>query len=161
MPEPSRSLKLATIWLLIGTAVFIAVQALERQQRAGHFTTAGGIVELRRGSDGHYHWPGSVDGVEVEFMVDTGATTTALPAAVARRAGLRADGALRSSTAGGEVRGELARADVVLDGGVRALRLRVAVLPDLAAPLLGMDVLSRLRWSQQGNVLRVDTSAAR
>ena len=161
MPEPSRSLKLATIWLLIGIAVFLAVLAMQRQQRLARFTTTGGVVELRRGADGHYHWPGSVNGVAVDFMIDTGATTTALPGALARRARLRPEGVLHSSTAGGEVRGELAVADVVLDGGVRAERLRVAVLPDLATPLLGMDVLSKLRWSQQGQRLRVDTSAPR
>ena len=31
--------------------------------------------------------------------------------------------------------------------------------PGLDAPLLGMDVLSRLHWSQQGGVLRIDSAA--
>ena len=64
-------------------------------------------------------------------------------------------------TAGGRVHGILARADIDLDGGVAAQRLPVAVLPGLGAPLLGMDVLGRLRFSQSEGVLRLETPAAR
>ena len=59
-------------------------------------------------------------------------------------------------TAGGVVRGWVARADIELDGGVTAQRLRVTVLPRLDGPLLGMDVLSKMRFSQQGGVLRFE-----
>lgn len=48
------------------------------------------------------------------------------------------------------------RADIALDGGVRADRLTVTVLPDLAAPLLGMDVLGRLHFSQKPGELRIE-----
>ena len=51
-------------------------------------------------------------------------------------------------------RGFIARADVALEGGVRADKLTVTVLPDLAAPLLGMDVLGRLHFSQKPGELR-------
>jgi aspartyl protease family protein len=46
----------------------------------------------------------------------------------------------------------------VLQGGVRAERLRVAVLPQLASPLLGMDVLSKLRFTQSDGVLRLEAA---
>ena len=42
-----------------------------------------------------------------------------------------------------------ARVDLVLEGGIVAHRLRVTVLPELRSPLLGMDVLGRLQFSQQ------------
>ena len=48
------------------------------------------------------------------------------------------------------------RADLVLDGGVRAERLRMVALPRLEAPLLGMDVLGRLHWQQRDGALRID-----
>jgi aspartyl protease family protein len=63
---------------------------------------------------------------------------------------------VRSATAGGVVRGWTARADVEMDGGVQAERLRVTVLPALASPLLGMDLLSRLHFTQRGDVLRLE-----
>jgi aspartyl protease family protein len=158
--ELPRTFKLVTLWLLIGAAVFMGMLWLQAQRERMQFSSdAAGVIELRRSPDGHFHWPGRVNGVAVDFLVDTGATATALPAALARRVGLVAEGQLRSSTAGGVVDGHLARADVELQGGVRAERLRVVVLPALEAPLLGMDVLSRMHFSQRGGVLRIEPAA--
>ncbi|MES2956797.1 MAG: retropepsin-like aspartic protease [Pseudomonadota bacterium] len=158
--ELPRTLKLVTLWLLLGAVVFVAVQAWLAQQQRSRFSVDGasGAIELRRAADGHFHWPGSVNGIAVDFLVDTGATGTALPQALADRAGLVAEGTLQSSTAGGVVRGTLARADVSLQGGVRAERLRVTVLPRLEAPLLGMDVLSKMRFTQSDGVLRLEAA---
>ena len=154
-----HSFKLVTVWLLIGTAVFLAVQAFQHRAERSRFSfdSSSGRIELRRASDGHFHWPGRVNDVAVEFLVDTGASSTALPLALAERAGLVLEGSMRSSTAGGMVEGRLARADVVLQGGVSAERLRVAVLPRLEAPLLGMDVISKLRLSQSDGVLTLES----
>jgi aspartyl protease family protein len=153
-----RSLKLVTIWLLIGTAIFLAVQAMQHraQQSRFSFDAASSRIELRRAGDGHFHWPGRVNGVAVDFLVDTGATSTALPLALAQQAGLTLEGSMRSSTAGGVIEGRIARADIALQGGIAADRLRVAVLPRLQAPLLGMDVISKLRLSQQDGVLTLE-----
>ena len=52
------------------------------------------------------------------------------------------------------------RADLELEGGVRAERLRIVALPRLENPLLGMDVLGRLRWQQQNGALRIDLRPA-
>jgi aspartyl protease family protein len=155
MNEFPRTLKHITVWLVLGTGVFLAVQAWQAQQRASVLTVSGNSIELRRGADGHFHWPGTVNGQAVSFLVDTGATRTALPQALAERVGLAPEGRVQSHTAGGTVQGWQARADLVLDGGVRAERLPVTVLPELGAPLLGMDVLSRLRFSQTDGVLRL------
>ncbi len=154
----SRSWKLITVWLLIATALFLAVQAMQHRAERARFSfdAASGRIELKRAPDGHFHWPGRVNGVAVDFLVDTGATSTALPLALAQQAGLALDGSVRSSTAGGVVEGRLARADVTLQGGVTAERLRVAVLPRLDAPLLGMDVISKLRLSQSDGVLTLE-----
>jgi aspartyl protease family protein len=159
--ELPRSFKLATVWLVLGVVVFLAVQAFETQQRRTRFSAAAGVIELRRAADGHYHWPGRLNHIAVDFLIDTGATRTALPRSLAQRAGLTREGAMRSSTANGEARGDLARADIALDGGVRLQRLPVTVLPALEAPLLGMDVLSRLHWSQRDGVLRIEGVTAR
>jgi len=49
----------------------------------------------------------------------------------------------------------------VLDGGVRAERMRMVALPRLASPLLGMDVLGKLHWQQRDGVLHIDLGSAR
>lgn len=159
MREFPRTLKHITLWLLLGTAVFLAVQAWLAQQRQSRFSMTGGVIELRRGPDGHFHWPGRVNGVAVEFLVDTGATRTALPQALAEAAGLVSEGRVRSATAGGTVQGWVGRGDLRLQGGVHVERLAITVLPALGAPLLGMDVLGKLRFSQVDGVLRLTAPA--
>lgn len=154
MTDFPRSLKHATLWLVIGTAVFLALQAWQASQQRSQFSNDGGVIELRRAADGHFHWPGQVNGVAVDFLVDTGATRTALPQALAERAGLQPEASVRSQTAGGAVQGFMARADIELQGGVRADRLPVTVLPALGSPLLGMDMLARLNFNQADGVLR-------
>lgn len=153
-----RGLRITIAWLVIGTLVFLAVQALQSNAQRARFSfdAASGVIELRRAGDGHFHWPGTLNGVAVEFLVDTGATGTAIPRALAERLNLREEGSVRSSTAGGVVSGTLARADLALSGGPRVERLRVTVLPRLEAPLLGMDVLSKMRFTQSNGVLRLE-----
>ena len=155
MTEFPATLKHITVWALLGTLVFVAVQAWQAQQLQSRFSSRGGVIELKRAADGHFHWPGRVNGVPVNFLVDTGATRSALPLALARQAGLQPEGRTQSSTAGGTVQGWTARADLVLDGGVQARRLQITVLPALDAPLLGMDVLGWLPFSQADGVLRL------
>lgn len=144
------------VWLLIGTAVFLGVQAWQAEARRPRVVLDGGVVELQRSADGHFHWPGRLNGIAVDFLVDTGATNTALPQALAERAGLVAEGRITGMTAGGMVEGYVARAELRLEGGLVAERLRVTVLPALHAPLLGMDVLSKTRFTQTGGVLRIE-----
>ena len=146
MKELPSGLKMATVWLLAGLAVFLGVQAFLAQQRGTRFETVGDSVQIRRAADGHYHWPATVNGRAVDFLVDTGATRSALPASLARELDLPVEGRVQSQTAGGAVEGQVVRADLELRGGVRIERLRIVALPALGAPLLGMDVLGKLHW---------------
>jgi aspartyl protease family protein len=156
MNDMPRAWKVVTVWLMLATLVFLAVQFwLAERQRASFQVDGMGVVELRRAPDGHFHWPARVNGRQVEFLVDTGATRSALPGALAQQLGLERMREVQSSTAGGVVAGYETRVDLALDGGLQARQWRVTVLPDLAAPLLGMDVLSRLHFSQQDGVLRL------
>ena len=152
-----RTFKVVTLWLLLGAAVFIGVQWWQHRAQQARFQAGTEAIEIRRGADGHYHWPGRINGRAVDFLVDTGATSTALSATLARELQLEALGSMQSNTAGGVVTGQVMRADVQLRGGVSVDGLRVTALPDLSDnPLLGMDVLGRLRWSQRDGVLRIE-----
>jgi aspartyl protease family protein len=160
--ELPRTFKVVTVWLLLGISVFFGVQWWQHRQAQTRFHVAGSTIELRRGSDGHYHWPGRINGRSVDFLIDTGATGTAIPASLVRELRLEPIGEVRSSTANGTITGKLVRVELELRGGVRADRLRVVALPGLAdRPLLGMDVLGRLRWQQRDGVLRIEAGGAR
>jgi aspartyl protease family protein len=155
--ELPGTFKVVTIWLLVGAAVVLAFQYYQHRQQQTRFHAEGGVIELRRGNDGHYHWPGTLNGRAVDFLVDTGATSVAIPASLSRDLRLVSEGKTVASTAGGTVTGDIMRADLALQGGVRVDRLRVVALPGLGDnPLLGMDVLGKLRWRQEGGVLRID-----
>jgi aspartyl protease family protein len=159
--ELPRGLKLATIWLVIGAAVFLAIQGWQHEQARTRFQTLGEAIEIRRSVDGQYHWPGRINGHAVDFLVDTGATGTAIPSSLARALKLESQGRVESSTAGGRVVGQVVRADIDLEGGVRVDRLRIVALPALDEhPLLGMDVLGRLHWQQRDGVLRIEAGGA-
>lgn len=160
MRDLPPGLKHATVWLVLAAAVFLGVQAWQAREQAARFVVEGRTIELRRAADGHYHWPGRIEGRRVEFLVDTGATGTTIPSALARELGLRSLGGMQSSTAGGLVRGTVVVGDLALDGGLQVERLRMAALPDLGAPLLGMDVLGKLRLQQSDGVLRIDLGDA-
>ena len=162
--ELSRTFKIVTIWLLLGMLVFLGLQWWMRQQQQTRFQLQGGVVEIARGPDGHYHWPGSINGRELEFLVDTGATGTAISAQLARELNLPSLGQVQSNTAGGVVSGRVVSVNLTLQGGVSAQQLRVVALEGLndrrtEQPLLGMDVLGKLRWQQRDGVLRIELGA--
>lgn len=161
MNELPGWLKHATVWLLLGLMVFLGVQAWQAHERQTRFSIEGQMVEISRSADGHYHWLGRLAGREVEFLIDTGATGTAIPSRLAEELGLPTVGTVQSATAGGVVQGRVVVGDLELDGGVRAERLRITALPQLHAPLLGMDVLGRLPLQQDRGVLRIDLGGAR
>ena len=157
-----HSLKLVTVWLLVGAAVFVAIQWWQHRAEQTRFQVSGGTLEIRRGADGHYHWPGRINGRQVDFLIDTGATRTAIPSSLASELRLQPIGSVQSSTAGGVVTGSLVRADIELQGGVKVERLQVVALPRLGdSPLLGMDILGKLHWQQRDGVLRIELADPR
>ena len=98
----------------------------------------------------------------VDFLIDTGATGTAIPGELARDLGLESIGSVQSNTAGGLVTGQVVRADVELRGGLAVRGLRVVALSGLRDhPLLGMDLLGRMHWQQVDGVLRIDLRSLR
>ncbi len=159
--ELPSTFKIVNIWLLLGALVFLGFQWWQHRLQQTQFRSIGNVIEIQRGPDGHYHWPGSINGRELEFLVDTGATGTAISAQLARELNLPSLGQVQSNTAGGVVSGRVVSVDLVLQGGVRAQQLRVVALEGLndrrtEQPLLGMDVLGKLRWQQRDGVLRIE-----
>jgi aspartyl protease family protein len=106
---------------------------------------------------GHFAADGKVNGQSIRFMVDTGATITAIPAADARRLGIDlAKGQLvLLRTANGTARARQVKLDVVSVGGVTLYGVEAVVMEGegLTMPLLGMSFLNRMDMKREGSVL--------
>lgn len=108
-----------------------------------------GSVELRAGQNGHFSANASVNGRPIDVMVDTGASTVALTAEDAQRAGIfvrPSEFTLRVNTANGVARVAPITIDSISIGGitVRDVKGVVAEHGNLTTTLLGMSFLGRL-----------------
>ncbi len=114
-------------------------------------------VRLLRNPQGHYLATGLINGGEVEFLVDTGATHVAMPARVARRLGIERGAPSRSHTAAGVVRTWLVTLDSVQLGPIRRTGVAASVVPDMPGEgvLLGMSFLRDLELVQRGDTLLI------
>lgn len=112
-------------------------------------------VVLERNRAGHFVATGSINGVPVRFLVDTGATDVALPLPLARRLELPLRPGGMSNTANGTVRTWSTQLDRVELGGLVARQVRASVLPNMPGDdvLLGMSYLRHLEMIQRGNTL--------
>ena len=105
-------------------------------------------ASLRKEGDGHYWASARVNGVNVKFLVDTGATLVALNKRDARRIGLDIDNLHRNvdvRTAAGRVKAASAVIDTMDIDGVEVEDVSAVVMEDgLEYSLLGMSFLNRL-----------------
>ena len=155
--EIPSTVKVVIIWLLIGTVIFLGWQWFEREQLKPTVINGLGTDSLviERARDGHYHLMVQVNGIDTPFMLDTGATQSAVSQNFAQKANIAASSSAVFNTANGTVRGDIGRANVVLPNNlIRIDGLPVSILENLDGPsLLGMDVLGKLRLVQDGKRL--------
>lgn len=126
--------------------------------------TAGGAPELvvQRDRSGHYVVPGTVNGVEVEFLLDTGATDVAIPPALAERLNLRRGPEVEIRTASDIIPGYLVTLDEVSIGPLALTRVRGSVSERSIGDdvLLGMSFLRHFELSQRGRSLTLRAPAS-
>lgn len=121
----------------------------------------GGETIVPLAPDGHYWLVAKVNGVPTRFMVDTGATLTALSANAAEDAGLKPrPGGIPVvlSTANGTVTAQLTTMTRLEFGNIDARGLDAVIAPNLGdTNVLGMNFLSRLQgWRvERGELILV------
>lgn len=135
-----------------GTDIALPQLGMPRQIVAGNETR----VPMQ--SDGHFWIRASVNGVERDFLVDTGATLTAISPETASHARVRPNPVNRSilmRTANGTVQAQLTTIDELRMGNIIARGLDAVVAPGLGdANVIGMNLLSRLAsWRVENNTL--------
>jgi aspartyl protease family protein len=119
--------------------------------------TSGETLRIAKSADGHFWISGRLNGANVRFLVDSGATITSITAETAKRAGIEPSSSFPTfvETANGTVRVMRGRAERVEMGSIKRSDLAVHIHgaeDDLN--VLGMNFLSSLSsWGVEGRWL--------
>ena len=165
--EPPATRKMGTVmagiaWLIIMVMLTGFFSGwLDRQVNPNqHVTTAINgqgqrEVVLKRNRSGHYVADGTINGVAVTFLLDTGATGVAISPAVARAAGATRGRPIALRTANGTAQGFLTELNRVTLGDIEQYGVPATISPGLATKevLLGMSFLKHLELVQKGDTL--------
>ena len=112
-------------------------------------------VALQRNKFGHYVTAGKVNGQDVVFMLDTGATGVAIPDHIARRLNIERGSAFRVNTANGTTIAYQAQLNSVSVGDIKLSNVHGAITPAYKSDeiLLGMSFLQYVEFTQRGDTL--------
>jgi aspartyl protease family protein len=152
---------MATAWVLalVGMAAWFG-GALDRRENPNQspatLQTADAVeVTLKRNRQGHYVATGTINGRQVRFLLDTGASLVSVPAALAEQLALPRGQDMMFNTANGVSRGYLTRLNDLSLGGIRLTNVDAGVAPGMSGEqvLLGMNVLQTLDILQSGDVM--------
>jgi len=155
----------AVMWTAIFAAGFILftfrdnfgwVAQRLRAEAIGTPVIQGRETRIPMAIDGHFWVEGRVNGIQVKFLVDSGATMTTIDRETAIRAGVsvspRPDQFVR--TGNGIIRVSSGRARILHVGGIERNDVGVQVADNDNLNVLGMNFLSSLsRWGVEGRWL--------
>ncbi len=112
-------------------------------------------VSLASSRQGHYVVNGQIDGQDVTFLLDTGATQVAIPSQVARDLGLQAGAPVQIRTANGLATAHRTRLERLQLGDIVLHDVSALIAPGMDGDeiLLGMSALKQLEFSQKGGTL--------
>ena len=167
VPALGRVLRSVSTLGLMGVLLLVVLQLSRLDSRFDMAVPALGlpeqVVEGREtrvplAPDGHFWLHARVNGAPVNFLVDTGATLTAVSADTAARVGLEPREAgipIRMQTANGTVAAQLTTIDNLRFGNVAAHGIDAIIAPGLGPTnVIGMNLLSRLAsWRVEGNTM--------
>lgn len=154
--DKSSGTVFALLTLLLGCVLFYWYVTDYFSENARVSATDGQVLVLKQSRDGHYYANGRINGYEVRFMVDTGATSVALSEKLAREIGLRFGAKSEGMTANGVTTQWLTSIDHLEIAGVGMRGVPAAILPNMDDDvLLGMSFLRHFEWQQRDGRLQL------
>ncbi|WP_300974592.1 TIGR02281 family clan AA aspartic protease [Sphingomonas sp. LHG3406-1] len=131
-------------------------QRLEAEATGRPVQLSGDVIRVPIAVDGHFWVQAEVNGVPVDFLVDSGATMTTIGRKTAASVGVPV-GDQRNQlvrTGNGLIRVATARAETVMLGDIERRDVRMFVADGDELNVLGMNFLTSLRrWSVEGRWL--------
>jgi len=113
------------------------------------------VLVIGQGAGGHYFIDGAVNDNYLNFVIDTGATTVALPLSTAANAGVKCKKMASMHTGNGITQGCTVTIEKLKFGHFTLHYVDAVVMPNLGQPLLGMNVLKQFRVEQDNGQMRV------
>jgi aspartyl protease family protein len=167
MPQPSSTNHFGKVfiwiaWLLaLAMLTFVFNDVLEEQinpnqQPQSLYNSDGlGEVVLKQNRQGHYVTTGTINGVVVTFLLDTGATQVSIPAHIAKKIALPTYGSYFVQTANGRTKVYQTKIDELSIGRIFLYNIEANINPSMQSDeiLLGMSALKKLDFQQTGKQL--------
>lgn len=161
----AKMLKMALAWVVIFAAGFVLVSFRDdfgyfaqrlKAEAVGTPVEQGRETRIPMSVDGHFWVEAKLNGKDVRFLIDSGATTTTIDRDTALAAGVdispRRDQFVK--TGNGVIRVSTGRAAQLEVGGITRTDLGLQVADNDDLNVLGMNFLSTLRrWSVEGRWL--------
>jgi aspartyl protease family protein len=164
--EPAaKLLTMALAWIAIFGAGFILftfrdnlgwVAQRLKAEAVGTPVQQGKETRIPLAIDGHFWVDAKLNGRDVKFLVDSGATTTTVDRETAKAAGVQISSRrdLYVRTGNGVIRVASGRADQLTVGGITRNDVALEIADDDDLNVLGMNFLSSLsRWGVEGRWL--------
>ena len=164
--EPiAKLITMALAWVAIFGAGFILftfrdnlgwVAERLKAEAVGTPVQQGRETRIPMAIDGHFWVNGRLNGHDVKFLVDSGATTTTIDRGTAKAAGIKMSPRrdLFVRTGNGVIRVASGRADELTIGGITRQNVALEIADNDDLDVLGMNYLSSLsRWGVEGRWL--------
>lgn len=153
-----------TFALLFGGLYWVLGELADQRQNPNEAVETGERasqrIELVANPAGQYIVPGRINGIEVDFLIDTGASHVAVPADRADTLGLKRGPEMRVQTASGTARAYHTMIERIAVGGIEKRDVRGSINPSMPGDyvLLGMTFLRGIEMRQSGDRLILESS---
>jgi aspartyl protease family protein len=154
--SPARMMFILT-WVALFFLMIVLFNFSQRSDEAQVIVEHNRLV-INADNKGHYVLNGMLNNMQVKFLIDTGATSLAIPEEIASKLKLVKRYPVTIGTASGQSQAYLTRVKHVKLGTIEMKNVKAIILPDKKSNfvLLGMNVLKELSMTIRNNQLIIE-----